>query len=56
MGNKCIPKRKTKSTPKIKKGANGTSLFMPYFFEKIIKTSPTMAPDQKAITTPESAP
>ena len=43
-----------KKTNRKKKGANGISLFIPYFFEKTMRKNPIKAPDQKATTAPES--
>jgi len=40
---------------KIKKGANGISLFILYFLENKIRKIPNKAPVQKEITTPEIA-
>ena len=45
--------------PKTKKGAKGISLFIPnlrVLRERITRTTPTIAPDQKATTKAESAP
>ena len=48
-------KRNVIITPKTKNGANGISLFIPWFLEKAISARPIIAPDQKEITNPESA-
>src|SRR3989344_2897175 len=54
IGKRLNSKRNAIKTPSTKKGANGISLFIPYFFVKTIRRNPIIAPDQKATTAPES--